>query len=70
LDGRLKVLSSRDGNGLCVKNIPAGVTNAGEGGSARPNESEEEFRIPPKGQARSTDLATVVLEREQSLWAS
>jgi hypothetical protein len=53
-----------------VRNIPAGVTNAGEGGSARPNGSEEEFRIPPKGQARSTDLATVVLEREQSLWAS
>jgi hypothetical protein len=49
LDGCLEVLSSRDGNGLCVRNIPAGVTNADEGGSAGPNGSEEEFGIPPKG---------------------
>jgi hypothetical protein len=45
LDGYLIVLSSRDGNGLCVTNIPGGVTNVAEGGSARPNGLEEEFRI-------------------------
>jgi hypothetical protein len=53
-----------------VTNIPGGVTNAAEGGSARPNGLEEEFRISPKGQVRSVDLAAVVLEREQSLRAS
>jgi hypothetical protein len=49
LDGCLRVLSLRDGNGLWAKNIPGGVTNALEGGSTKPNGLEEEFRISPKG---------------------
>jgi hypothetical protein len=44
----LRVLSSRDGNGLSATNIPGGVTNATEGRSRRPNGLEEEFRISPK----------------------
>jgi hypothetical protein len=44
----LRVLSSRDGNGLCATNIPGGVINVIEGGSARPNGLEEEFRISAK----------------------
>jgi hypothetical protein len=45
----LRVLSSRDGNGLSATNIPGGVMNAIEGGSRRSNGLEEEFRISPKG---------------------
>jgi len=63
-------LSLRAGDGLCTLNIPGGVKNAVEDGSAEPNELEEKFRISPKGQAGSVDLATGVLEREQSLRAS
>ncbi len=49
MDGRLRVLGLRDGNGLCATNFPAGVRNAGEEGSARPNGLEEELRIWLKG---------------------
>jgi len=49
LDGRLRVLGLRAGNGLWAWNIPGGVKNAVEDGSLKPNELAEEFRISPKG---------------------
>jgi hypothetical protein len=47
-EGRLRILSLEDGNGLSTVNIPGSVTNAVEDGSWRPNGLEEEFRISAK----------------------
>jgi hypothetical protein len=51
-------------------NIPGDVTNTSEGGRSRPNGLEKKFRISPKKQVRSVNLAAEVLEGEQSLRAS
>jgi len=44
--------------------------NGSEDGRRRPNGPEEKFRISPKKQDGSVDLAAGVLEGEQSLRAS
>ena len=51
-------------------NIPGDVANTSEDGRSKPNGLEKEFRISPKKQVRSADLAAVVLEGGQSLRAS
>jgi hypothetical protein len=48
LDGHLRVLGLRAGNGLWAWNIPEGVTNAVEDASSKPNELAEKFRISAK----------------------
>jgi hypothetical protein len=48
LDGHLRVLGLRAGNGLWAWNIPGGVTNAAEDASSKPNELAEKFRISAK----------------------
>jgi len=48
LDGHLRVLGLRAGNGLWAWNIPGGVTNAVEDASLKPNELAEKFRISAK----------------------
>jgi hypothetical protein len=49
LEGRLRVLSLEDGNGLWTLKAPGDVKNAAEGGSSRPNGLAEEFKISSKG---------------------
>ena len=50
--------------------IPSRVKSVAEDGSSKSNGPEEKLRISSKRQARSVDLAAVVLEGEQSLRAS
>jgi hypothetical protein len=48
LDGRLRILGLRDGNGLLATIIPSHVTNVAEDGSWKPNGLEEKLRISLK----------------------
>ena len=48
LDGRLRVLGLRDGNGLLTAIIPSRVKSGAEDGSWKPNELEEKLRISSK----------------------
>jgi hypothetical protein len=70
LDGRLRVLGLRDGNGLEAMIVPGRVKSVAEAGAENRTGRKKSLEFRRRNRPGAFNLAAVVLEGEQSLRAS